>query len=87
MDDTLDNTVNDPTLESVRFQLTGNVDPDEVESDLSGLDGVRSVDADQNGNTVTVRFDAAIIDDNAIREALESSGYHIQNQESTAPGA
>lgn len=83
----MDNMGGDPTMETVRFELTGDDDPDELETNLSGLQGVRSVEADPNGGSVTISFDSAIVDDNAIREALESSGYHIKSQTSNAPGS
>jgi copper chaperone CopZ len=60
-------------------QISGGGDADRLESDLSALEGVRRVNVDPNAHAVTVEYDPTIVDDNAIRAAVEDAGYKIDS--------
>jgi copper chaperone len=47
---------------------------DNVESEVSALDGVESVDADNETGRVAIEGDA---DDNELREAVERAGFTV----------
>jgi copper chaperone CopZ len=56
-------------------KISGDGDVDSVESALGSLDGVRSVRADANAHTVTVKYDPTIVNLNLIEEQLQDAGY------------
>jgi copper chaperone CopZ len=58
-------------------KITGDGDVDAVETALGTLDGVRSVQADPNAHTVTVKYDPTIVNLNLIEERLNSAGYPV----------
>lgn len=58
-------------------KITGAGDADNVETALGSLDGVRSVQADPEAHTVTVKYDPTIVNLNLIEERLDSAGYPI----------
>lgn len=42
---------------------------------VGNLDGVHDVRSDHRNNQVTVSYDGALVDDNAIRDALHGAGF------------
>jgi copper chaperone CopZ len=58
-------------------KITSSDDVDSVESMLGSLDGVRSVQANPDSHTVTIKYDPTIVNMNLIRERLESGGFSI----------
>lgn len=54
-------------------------DATSVESALGGLDGVRSVQADPDTHTVTVKYDPTIVNLNLIAERLDDAGFPPDN--------
>lgn len=73
----------DEMLEHVRVtssKITGDGDRDTLESDLSGINGVRDVDVDPDSHIVEVTYDPTEVDLNQIRETIESDGYSIESE-------
>lgn len=60
-------------------KITGSGDADAVETALGTLDGVRSVQADSDAHTVTVKYDPTIVNLNLIEERLDSAGYPVDD--------
>ncbi|HEX6508095.1 MAG TPA: heavy metal-associated domain-containing protein [Chloroflexota bacterium] len=70
-------------IERVRFtssKIKGQGDVERLESELSGEDGVRQVNVDPENHTVTVDYDPTIIDENAVKLAVEDAGYRIDSE-------
>lgn len=70
------------TVEQVQFSspnISGDDDASRLEGDLGALEGVRDVEVNVGAHTVTVRFDAAVVDDNLIRGTIEDDGYRIED--------
>jgi copper chaperone CopZ len=65
------------SLSLTSSNITGDDDVSAVETALGSLDGVRSVQADPNAHTVTVKYDPTIVNLNLIEERLDSAGYSV----------
>jgi copper chaperone CopZ len=63
------------TLKSSRIK--GDKDRDRLESDLSGIDGVRDVEVDPSANTVDIAFDPTIVNATRLQAAVEEAGYTL----------
>lgn len=51
---------------------------DDIEDNISQIDGVGNVDVDFHNKTVTVEFDESVIDVDLIESTLTSLGYGIR---------
>ncbi len=49
-----------------------------VQTKLQDLDGVESVDASHQENTVTVHYDATRVDLDSIKQAITDAGYTVE---------
>jgi copper chaperone len=49
-----------------------------IEKDLSALEGVQSVKADETSKLVTISYDEAKLNSEQIAEAMDEAGYPIQ---------
>jgi Cd2+/Zn2+-exporting ATPase len=52
---------------------------DKVESALTALDGVRSVDTRPAGGTVVVEYDPGVVDHGGVVAAVEGAGYPVED--------
>ncbi|MGH2443076.1 MAG: heavy-metal-associated domain-containing protein [Chloroflexota bacterium] len=66
------------TLERVHFSGKGGKAAD-IESNLSGVEGVRSVTVASEGDAVDVSYDSTTVDVNAIRRSLSEQGFKIDS--------
>ena len=67
--------LNQGLTETMTIESSKKLKPERIEASLTALDGVRSVDVE--GTTVTVSYDPTIVDQNAIRAAIEKDGAAI----------
>ena len=67
-----DTDLNQGLLQTTTIELDHDVDADDMETGLAGMQGVRSVEVD--GKTVSVTYDPTEIDENAVRGAIENGG-------------
>jgi copper chaperone len=49
-----------------------------IEKDLSALEGVQSVKADETSKLVTISYDEAKLNSEQIAEAMDEAGYPIR---------
>jgi copper chaperone CopZ len=59
-------------IQEMRFQTDRKLQ--DVETELSGIDGVRSVSCDQDTKTIAVQFDPTVVDMNRIRAIAGTGG-------------
>jgi copper chaperone len=50
-----------------------------IKNALGNHQGIGQTDADLDAKTVTVDFDPAVIQENAIRAAIEDAGFDVAN--------
>jgi copper chaperone CopZ len=53
-------------IQEMRFQTNRKLQ--DVETELSGIDGIRSVTCDQDSKTISVQFDPTVVDENKIKQ-------------------
>lgn len=78
-----------PTVQTTRFissDISDDGDADRLETDLSGLDGVRDVSVDPHNHCVDVTYNQDVVDDNDIKQMLERSGYHVSVEDDVRGG-
>jgi len=51
-----------------------------IETGLSRLAGVRRVSADQATQTVTIRYNEQAVEEDALAEQLEKTGYTVESR-------
>jgi len=56
-------------------KISGDGDRDRLETALSSLEGVRDVEVDPSGHTVTVSYDPTILDPSKLQAEIENAGY------------
>jgi copper chaperone CopZ len=56
-------------------KITGDGDRDKLETALSSLEGVRDVEVDPSGHSVTVSYDPTILDPTKVQAEIENAGY------------
>lgn len=77
------------TIEQIQFTSSGvsSGGTGELEHELGALAGVRDVSVDPGRHTVTVLFDSTVIDQNALRSALEDGGLTLEESVAETPPA
>lgn len=71
-------------VETATYQVTGMTCPsceEHVRHGVSGVDGVIDVSADYATGKTMVRFDRGRTDTEAIRRAIDATGYKVKNKE------
>jgi copper chaperone CopZ len=58
-------------------RIKGDRDRDRLESDLSGIDGVRDVEVDPSAQTVDISYDPTIVNVTRLQAAVEEAGYTL----------
>ena len=60
-------------------KISGDGDRDRLETDLSGIDGVRDVEVDTNANSVDIAYDPTIVNATRLQAAVEEAGYALDS--------
>ncbi|MBE7487046.1 mercuric transport protein MerTP [bacterium] len=71
-------------VETATYQVTGMTCPsceEHVRHGVNGVEGVIDVKADYRTGTAVVRYDRERTNDEAIRQAIDSTGYKVKNKE------
>jgi hypothetical protein len=63
---------NQGLTQTMTVECSKKLKPERIEAALTAIDGVRSVDVEDK--TVTVNYDPTIVDQNALRAAVEDGG-------------
>lgn len=70
------------TIEHVRLtcpKVSGDGDIVQVETDLGGLNGIRSVRANADSHEIEVAFDPREVGVDKIREVLQADGFDVES--------
>lgn len=68
-------------IDKTRFVSSkiGERDIDKIETGLSGIDGIRSVEVTPEDHAVAITYDPTLLDINRLRAEFEGLGYSVDS--------
>jgi copper chaperone CopZ len=72
--------MNSGTTEQLTFnsaKISGDGDADRLETQLSGVEGVRDVEVNTDDHSVAVSYDPTIVNAARLQALVESAGYPL----------